>query len=138
MDLLARREHARLELERKLTARSFEPGLVQTVLDELEGEGLLSTERFAEAFVASRVARGHGPLRIRRELAERGVEAPDSWVDGEAHDWNRLAAEARQKRFGRALPADFRDKAKQARFLEYRGFSSAQVRRALEFDDISD
>jgi len=138
MDLLARREHGRLELEKKLKAKGFAAEAVREVLDALEGEGLLSSDRFAASFVAARFARGQGPLRIRRELAERGIAAPDRWVDDERFDWDRLAAETRRKRFGQALPTDFGEKAKQARFLEYRGFSPAQIRRALEFDGISD
>jgi len=135
MDLLARREHSRHELRRKLAAKSFDEDLIDSVLGDLEQEGLLSTERFAEAFVASRYARGQGPVRIGRELAERGVEAPRDWTDDPRYDWLALARATRIRRFGRELPADFRDKARQARFLEYRGFTQGQIRRALEFDD---
>ena len=138
MDLLARREHSRVELEQKLKAKGFAPDAIPEVLDALESEGLLSSERFAESFVASRYARGQGPVRIRRELAERGVPEPGRWLDDGRFDWDELASETRRRRFGDALPADFREKAKQARFLEYRGFSQAQIRRALEFGGDSD
>jgi regulatory protein len=133
--LLARREHSRRELGDKLAARSFDPDVIREVLDDLEREGLLSAGRYAETFVAARYARGQGPLRIRRELAERGVEPPAGWLDDERYDWNRLARDVRRKRFGEALPSEYREKAKQARFLEYRGFAQEQIRRALEFDD---
>jgi regulatory protein len=42
-----------------------------------------------------------------------------------------VAREARRKRFGSAGPADFRERARQGRFLQYRGFSSEQIRAAL-------
>ena len=116
MDLLARREHSRLELERKLVARSFDESLVSGVLDELEQDGLLSAERFAQSFVASRYARGQGPHRIRRDLGERGIESAQAYLDDERFDWGALAREARVKRFGRAPPADFKEKARQMRF----------------------
>jgi regulatory protein len=132
MDLLARREHSRLELEQKLAARNFDPELVRAVLDELEQEGLLSAERFAESFVASRYAKGQGPYRIRRELAERGVESASGVIDDRRFDWDALARATRVKRFGAAPPADIRDKARQVRFLEYRGFGHEQIKRALE------
>ncbi len=135
MDLLARREHSRRELGDKLAAKSFDPDIIREVLDELEREGLLSSGRFAESFVASRYARGPGPVRIARELAERGVESPGDWLDDARYDWNRLAREVRRKKFGDALPSTFREKARQARFLEYRGFSQDQIRRALGSDD---
>jgi regulatory protein len=133
MDLLARREHSRLELERKLAARGFDEPDIGEVLDELEKEGLLSAERFAQSFVEARFSRGQGPYRIRRELAERGIEAPGAWIEDARFDWDRLAREARIKRFGAAPPANLREKARQVRFLEYRGFGAEQIRRALEF-----
>jgi regulatory protein len=135
MDLLARREHSRQELHDKLAGKSFDPGIIREVLDELESEGLLSSGRFAESFVASRHARGQGPVRIARELAERGVESPKDWLDDARYDWSRLARDVRRKKFGDTPPSDFREKARQARFLEYRGFSQDQIRRALGSDD---
>ena len=135
MDLLARREHSRRELGDKLAAKSFDPDVIRNVLDELEREGLISSGRFAESFVAARAARGQGPVRIARELAERGVESPRDWIDDARYDWNRLARDVRRKKFGEALPSSFKEKARQARFLEYRGFSQDQIRRALGSDD---
>lgn len=135
MDLLARREHSRLELERKLIARSFDESLVAAVLDELEQDGLLSAERFAQSFVESRYARGQGPIRIEQDLAARGVESAGGHLDDRRFDWNTLARETRIKRFGRPVPASFADKARQMRFLEYRGFSRDQIRYAFQFED---
>lgn len=135
MDLLARREHSRLELEQKLAVRSFEVTLVADVLDDLEREGLLSAYRFAQSFVDARYARGQGPSRIRQELAARGIESAAADLGDERFDWNAKAREARIKRFGEALPSSLAEKARQIRFLEYRGFSHDQIRRALEFDD---
>jgi regulatory protein len=135
MDLLARREHSRLELERKLAARDFGEVLIGEVLDALEQDGLLSADRFAESFVAARYARGQGPRRIRRELAERGVASPERFLDDERFDWDAQAREARARRFGRELPGTLAEKSRQARFLEYRGFGHDQIRQALEFAD---
>jgi regulatory protein len=135
MDLLARREHSRLELEQKLAARSFAEPLVAEVLDELEHDGLLSAERFAQSFVETRVARGQGPRRIRRDLAARGVEPSAGHLDDARFDWDALARETRLKRFGPGRPSSLAEKARQVRFLEYRGFGHDQIRRALEFDE---
>lgn len=133
MDLLARREHSRLELERKLASREFEPELIAVVLDELEHDGLLSAERFIRSFINSRYSRGQGPRRISRELAERGIEGVGSWLNDECYDWDDLARTTRLKRFGSEPPADAKDKAKQIRFLEYRGFEYDQIRQALAY-----
>lgn len=137
MDLLARREHSRLEVERKLRARRYTSELVADVLDELEREGLLSDRRFAEDFVRARIAKGQGPYRIRMELIERGVAACEDAIRDAGCDWTRLAATTRSKRFGPEVPEDFQERAKQARFLEYRGFTSEQIHNALESADDS-
>ncbi|MGB8146312.1 MAG: regulatory protein RecX, partial [Chromatiaceae bacterium] len=66
--LLAGREHSRRELERKLLARGYEAAILVGVLDALTETGLLSDERMAEAYVAGRLRKGFGPLRLRQEL----------------------------------------------------------------------
>jgi len=136
--LLARREHSRLELERKLAARSHRREVVTAVLDVLEAEGLLAADRFIESFVRTRAARGFGPVRIALELAERGIGGGEGLLREAGYDWPALAAAVRVKRFGPARPADFKARARQARFLEYRGFSSEQIARALEIGADSD
>src|SRR5690606_29880490 len=73
MDLLARREHGRVELERKLRRRGASPELIEVALDRLAEEGLLSESRYLESYIASRARAGYGPLRIREELAQRGL-----------------------------------------------------------------
>ncbi|RTZ63359.1 MAG: regulatory protein RecX, partial [Aquificaceae bacterium] len=82
-------------------------------------------ERFAEMFVRSRVARGQGEMKIRYELRQRGVKEYliDAAVLEEGVDWLLLAKEQREKRFGREIPKDFKERARQSRFLAGRGFS---------------
>ena len=139
LDLLARREHSRRELTRKLAARGFPDDAIGPALDALERTGALAETRFTESFVRSRIAKGQGPTRIRAELAQRGVADED--VEGalrEAQvDWLATIRAVRRKRFGPELPRDFRERARQARFLEYRGFGSAEIRAALELDEQS-
>lgn len=137
MNLLARREYARTELIRRLEGRGLPAELVAAVTDDLVAENLLSDARFAESFIASRAARGQGPMRIRRELEERGVSGDliDIAFDEAGTDWFARAIAVRRKRFGPAMPADFPDKAKQMRFLQYRGFAPEQIRAAVGSDD---
>jgi len=137
MNLLARREYARAELSRRLMGRDLPAELVATVLDDLVAENLLSDARFAESFIAARAARGQGPLRIRRELEERGVggELIDIAFDEAGTDWRAAAMAVRRKRFGPAAPADFPEKARQMRFLQYRGFEPGEIRAAVGEDD---
>jgi regulatory protein len=134
MDLLARREHSLAELRQKLAAREFTPEDIEDALAGLVREGLADDARFVGAFIAARIRRGQGPIRIRAELAQRGIDAETAGRGlAEAADWRALAREQRAKRFGARAPGDFRERARQARFLEYRGFTAEQIRAS--FDD---
>lgn len=137
MQLLARREHSTLELRHKLTARDFEAAIVDGVLAGLRQEGFLSDERFTETYVFSRVSRGFGPLRIRAELRERGVDDAliSRFLAPDAANWCRHVAEARRKRFGSGRPRDFAERARQTRFLQQRGFSLEQIKGAFAEED---
>ena len=135
LGLLARREHGRRELHGKLTQRGFAPEVVAPVLDALEAEGSLSDARYARAFVHGRLERGWGVDRIRAELIRRGVE--ETWIEAaleetadEDDGYERLEA-ARRKKFGPDKPKDYKERARQARFLQYRGFPMDHIRRAL-------
>lgn len=132
MDMLARREHSITELRKKLLARGFDASIVNESLRTLELDGLVSDARFAESFVRARVARGQGPVRIRLALRERGV--PEDDIEDQLAacdtDWQALARAVRRKRFG-AEPEDFRARVRQARFLQYRGFTTDQIDAAL-------
>ena len=134
MDLLARREHAADELTRKLEKAGFEAEIALSAVSRLAEEGLQSDERFVESFVQSRVNQGKGPQRIRADLRQRGVNdrIVDRAIDGAAADWQALAREVRHRKFGPAVPTEYKEKARQMRFLQYRGFDGEQVQRAFE------
>lgn len=133
--LLGQREHSARELTGKLTAKGVDAATAGLVVDDLRGRGLQSDARFAEAFVHSRVGRGQGPVRIRQELAQRGIDAALA-TDALDEDWAALAVAARQRKFGDAPPVDRDAWQRQARFLAQRGFPSDVVVRAIgEPDD---
>ena len=131
--LLAGRDFARLELAQRLLRRGFPSGTVASVVEGLAAQRLLSETRFVEQFIRQHAGRGHGPVRIRMELRERGVSDTDieAGLETAAEDWARIARETRRRRFGESPPGDYRERARQARFLQYRGFSAEQVRAAL-------
>ncbi len=89
----------------------------------------MSDARFAESFVHSRFQRGSGPQKIRAELRARGIDDDLVSTCLEAYDeeWCELIARVRRKRFGDALPADFRERSRQMRFLQQRGFTADQI-----------
>lgn len=128
---LSRREHAREELARKLAAYAENAEEVESVLDALEKEGWLSTERFAQSLVHRRASR-QGAARIVQELCQHGV---DDIQVAELRDQLRAteydrALEVWKKRFS-AKPEDRAAYAKQARFLASRGFAHDVIRRIL-------
>jgi regulatory protein len=135
--LLARREHSRAELAHKLMRRLAEGqdrADVDAVLDELQRRRLLSDERFAASLVRTRAPR-YGEARLKLDLKSRGVPAPvaaevlGSLRAGGASELERARA-VWSRRFGTA-PHSLAECARQARFLQSRGFSAEVIRKVL-------
>ena len=137
LGLLSRRDFATTELVGKLLGQGYAEGPAEEVVAELAAERLLDDERYAANYVAWHASRGQGPVRIRQDLLAAGLpgeqvaQALDSGPDFAA-----LCRETRARRFGAELPADWKERARQARFLQYRGFSSDHIRSAFgpDFD----
>ncbi len=125
MDLLARREHTWSELQRKLKQRGADSALIEQELQRLEDDGLLSHERFCEAYVHARSQRGYGPQRLREELRQRGVseELIERTLSSPDWDWNSFARTAFNKRFPEGRATEPAERARQRRFMQYRGFA---------------
>jgi regulatory protein len=133
--LLARRDYCSCELAARLTSRGFEPEAVQAALVELLDRHYVDDERYARQFVDAHARRGHGPMRIRHDLAALGLSSELTELSlTNFGDWSALAREVRARRFGTKPPGAWPDKARQARFLQYRGFSNDDIRSALGFD----
>ena len=133
MDYLARREHGRAELLAKLEKAGFDPDISRGAVAQLVEDGLQSDERFVEAFVRSRIGQGKGPARIRAELREHDVTGSliDQGLANAEQDWYALALEVRLKKFGGEVPRDFKEKARQMRFLQSRGFDTGHIQAAV-------
>lgn len=137
LKLLAAREHSRVELARKLRARGYDPTPVEAVLERLAKVGAIDESRLAELYVAERVRKGFGPLRIRGELWEKGLseEFFDPYLDALEGAWPEHLASAHDRRFGPGLPVDRDDYLRRARFLGQRGFPAELIRRFLNWTD---
>jgi regulatory protein len=133
--LLARRDFASGELAQRLVERGWDATATATVITELIEERALDDARFAENYVAYHANRGQGPMRISMDLRALGlpVELIDGAVAG-GSDWRARARAARVRRFGPDAPEAWPEKSRQARFLQYRGFSSDHIRAALGTD----
>ena len=129
--VMARRDHGSRELAGKLAERGFAVDLVATLIEELQDERLLDDARYVEHFVAAHARRGHGPMRIRQDLRQLKVaeELISQALTGP--DWATVCREVRVRKFSANIPADWAEKTRQARFLQYRGFSSDHIRLAL-------
>ena len=132
---LARREHSRTELARKLAhyqAAACDPAEIETVLDQLEAKGMLSDQRFATALARTRGER-FGTTRIRQELRQHGID-PDLVRQATAAlkqtEVERVRAVWRKK-FGER-PRDEAQRARQIRFLTARGFSADAILRVIK------
>ena len=134
LNMLARREHSCAELRAKLAAKGFPSGIIDDALSELHRSGWLSDERFVAAFIRARGERGYGPVRIRAELRERGIDDELIAMHLDVHDpsWVRGLQGLLLKRFGARRPEDFAAKARQMRFFQARGFSAEQIRAVME------
>ncbi len=128
--LLARREHSRFELSRKLTYKGHETQQIDAVLDELELHNLQSDLRFSQSLIRARKSKGYGPLYIRHYLREKGVNSQiiESALDFNDMSWQKVLKDTAVKKFGEAKPADFKQKTRQMNFLMRRGFSTQQIR----------
>lgn len=129
--LLARREYARSELEQRLLAKGAAREEVSPLLDELITQGYLSDARYARSLAAQKHG-GYSRRRITDELKSRGVARVDIDAALGATELDDAAALRAlwQRRFGR-VPMDEREKARQVRFLQGRGFALAAILKLL-------
>jgi len=130
--LLARRDYGSAELTALLRNKGFAASAVHAVVSDLIEHRFVDDARYASHRTSYQAERGHGPLRIRRDLRNLGLDT--SVIDdaiAEGRDWASQAREVRIRRFGLEIPASGREKARQARFLQYRGFSADHIRSAL-------
>jgi regulatory protein len=133
LQYLARREHSRRELHDKLLKKGCAEALAVETVKRLEQEHLVSDDRFMESLIRARRTRGYGPLRIQKELQEKGVtaEAIEGWLDVSGREWLEDIRRVQRKKFGARLPKSYPERARQARFLQYRGFTYDQIQKVL-------
>lgn len=134
INLLARREHSRLELKQKLIVKGFVADEVDTLLAQLAREGLQSDERYTEAYVRMRVEAGFGPRRVKMELQQRGIS--DSLIDRYLHQdeefWWQVLLSVWQRKYDAEPVLNAKAYTKELRFLTQRGFDPGQIHKLLQ------
>jgi regulatory protein len=132
MRFLARREHSRAQLQRKLAFLASEGEDVEALLDDLARRGWLSDARFAEQTIRAKSQR-FGPLKVAHELRSKGVEDETVSAAFRSAGVEGIASieAVWRSRFG-ATPANERERARQVRFLQGRGFALDGILRFLK------
>jgi regulatory protein len=136
---VARREYSTGEATAALVRKGYDAAIVAATVAELQEEHLLDDVRYAEAVVRMLTGRGQGPQRVRHALNAAGL-SPDAVAAAldTAPDWMLLAADVRRRKFGTRIPKDWPGRARQMRFLQYRGFSKDHIASALAETSIDD
>jgi regulatory protein len=130
--LLARREHSRRELLDKLALRGYQRDEVEPVIDALAERDWQNEERYAECYVRQRIQNGYGPIRIRYELQQRGIDDAD--LDAQAEEqggWLNLAMAVYLRKYDEDTSLTQTEWLRRSRFLQQRGFSGETIRRVF-------
>ena len=135
MDFLSRREHSSKEIYQKMSRKVESKEMLLESIEELEQDGLLSDERFAESYFQSRKRRGFGPLRIKSELIQRGVKEKLFYSLEKEIDWSSNALDALKKKLNGKVPQETKEILKLKNFLNYRGFEFQDIDKAFSMLD---
>jgi regulatory protein len=133
MNLLARREYSASELQDKLRSKTSNNLVIDEVVRQLQVDGLQSDQRFAEAFVRMRLRQGKGKRLVARELQQKGI--PTTLIQeflAEDNQWEEALRDLIQRRFSGQIATEPKQKARQLRYLQARGFTYEQIRSAID------
>lgn len=125
--MLARREHSQLEMFQKLRLKGFETDDISQMIEKFVDKNLQSDARFAASYIRSRVNKGFGPVKIKYELRERGIEGSLDALSDERPDWVELLAVLNHKKYGASVPEEMKEKAKRMRFFQQKGYTSEMI-----------
>lgn len=134
--LLSRRDYGSGELRNRMKQRAYEKNegnvdenIIDNVIQQFIEREYIDDKRIVSLFLQSYVRKSYGPLRIKQSLRQKGFSAEliDMAFETVEIDWFELAAEVRVKKFGEEIPTDFKLKAKQIRYLQYKGFSGDTI-----------
>jgi regulatory protein len=133
LQYIGRRDYCSYELGAKLKKRGFDADAADTVIASLEDEGILDAYRYIESFMSYQADRGNGPVRISSRLRALGFSTEVIGRSIETgRDWVADARQVCRRKFGPVLSRIHAERIRQARFLQYRGFTSAQISQALD------
>lgn len=129
--VLTRREYSKADLIEKLTSYAQDADEVITLVDELAQNNYQSDQRVAEMTVRSQMRKGKGPNRIKLALRSKQLDKALVQEDLAEIDWYEQAYQLKVKKYGTEVAKDPKIKAKQIRFLQYRGFEMDAIMKAI-------
>ena len=129
--LLTRRDYSQAELSAKLNQYAIDAGEVAKLVEELAQQNYQSDQRVAELTLASQIRKGKGLQRIKQTLKAKHLDAELISHELQEVDWLEQAYQLKIKKFGEAVEKDQKLKAKQVRFLQYRGFDMDVILKAI-------
>ncbi|PSW18636.1 recombination regulator RecX [Photobacterium sanctipauli] len=134
---LSRRDHAEKELQQKLVARGYDEQEAQEAVAFCQDYNWIDDARYAERTLSNGIAKGWGLLRIRQELAYKGIHEAivQQLLEEDEFDWFGHAKAVALRKFGATEIDTPKEKARRFRFLQSRGFELEEIRYALNIDD---
>ena len=129
--LLTRRDYSQAELITKLNQYAVHPDEVANLVEDLAEQNYQSDQRVAEQTLASQIRKGKGLQRIKQTLKAKQLDTELITEELQDIDWYEQAYQLKVKKFGEAVTKDPKTKAKQIRFLQYRGFDMDVIMKAV-------
>lgn len=129
--VLTRKEYAKAELIEKLCLYAENRDEVLELVDELSRENYQSDQRVAETLLSSQKRKGKGPNQIKMKLKSKKIDTALIIDELKETDWVQQAYELKLKKYGPEITKDPKVKAKQIRFLMYRGFEMDAIMKAI-------
>lgn len=130
--VLTRREYSKTELIEKLMLRASSHSEVVELIEEFAASNYQSDNRVAEMTIRSQIRQGKGPHRIHQRLKTKNIENVEAAAELKEIDWHEQAYQLKIKKFGLEVAQDIKMKAKQIRFLQYRGFEMDSIMKAIQ------
>ena len=132
LDLLSRREHSIYELKQKLENRlkDLDKAELETTIQNLKDQNLLSDARFAAAVIKQKSSQGYGPKYIEMYLNSKNVSASDYDLESHNINWQKICEYQISKKL-RSTKIDFKEREKISRFLSNRGFNYEIIKSAF-------
>ncbi|ENU38848.1 regulatory protein RecX [Acinetobacter johnsonii] len=129
--VLTRKEYSKAELIEKLATWAMHREEVITLVEELSAQNYQSDQRVAEITLSSQKRKGKGPNRIKMALKTKKIDTGLILEELKETDWGEQAYQLKVRKYGTEVATDPKLKAKQIRFLMYRGFEMDAIMKAI-------